>query len=64
MQRKELLKSQRELVRLKIANLSTVQADVQNTVNTVATELGLDIKENWRLSDDGCFFEKIEPPKK
>ena len=64
-ERKELLKSQRELLRLKMAQASAVQAEVQTTINIIATELGIDIQESWLFSPEGGYFEKVEEkPKK
>lgn len=60
MERKGLLKSQQELVRLKMAQVSAAQIEAQATVNLIATELGIDPKEAWTLSPDGAFFEKQE----
>jgi len=60
MERKELLKSQQELVRLKLAQ---ARADFQATINTVASELGIDPSEKWVLSPDFAYFEKPEPSK-
>ena len=62
MERKELLKSQQELIRLKMAQINAVQAEAQATVNLIAAELGIDPNEKWNLSADGKFFEKVESP--
>ena len=63
MERKELFKSQQELLRLKMAQAQAVQADLQATLNTVAVELGIDPKEKWQLTPDGIAFEKVEEKK-
>lgn len=63
MERKSLLKSHQELVRLKMAQLNAFQAEVQATVNLIASELGIDPNEKWSLSEDGSMFVKVEPPK-
>lgn len=64
MEQKKILKSQQELIRLKVAQAQGAQAALQATINQVALELGLDPEEHWRLSADGTAFEKPEPPKK
>ena len=66
----KLMESQRELLRLKklivqdaIRLAEQKQAELQRAIETVALELGIDIKEErWRLSKDGEYFEKIEKP--
>ena len=68
----KLMESQRELLRLKrlivqdaIRLAEQKQAELQRAIETVALELGIDIKEErWRISKDGEYFEKIEPPQK
>jgi len=68
----KLMESQRELLRLKrlivqdaIRLAEQKQAELQRAIETVAFELGIDMeKERWRLSKDGEYFEKIEPPQK
>ena len=68
----KLMESQRELLRLKrlivqdaIRVAEQKQAELQRAIETVAFELGIDLeKETWRLSKDGEYFEKIEPPQK
>jgi hypothetical protein len=63
-EQKLLLHSHRELIRLKLAQAQAAQADLQTTLNTVAVELGIDIKnELWRLTPDGTAFEKAEEKK-
>jgi len=65
MERKELLKSQQELIRLKIGQVNAAQTELQATLNIVATELGIDvIKELWKLTSDGVAFEKVEQEKR
>ena len=64
MERKELLKSQQELLRLKQAQAQAAQADLQATLNTIASELGIDPNERWTLSPDLTRLEKMEPPTK
>lgn len=64
MEKKELLKSQRELIAIRIAQAQTAQNEVQAAVNNAAAELGIDLKEKWTLSADGRFFEKAETPEK
>ena len=64
----KLIESQRELLRLKrlivqdaIQLVRQKQEELQRAVETVALELGIDIKEErWRLSDDFSFFERME----
>ena len=66
----KLMESQRELLRLKrlivqdaIRLAEQKQAELQRAIETVALELGIDVKEErWRLSKDGEYFEKIEKP--
>ena len=68
----KLMESQRELLRLKrlivqdaIRLAERKQAELQRAIETVALELGIDVeKETWRLSKDGEYFEKVEPPQK
>jgi phage terminase small subunit len=64
MQNKGLLKSQQELFRLKQAQAQAAQADLQATLNTIASELGIDPNEHWTLSPDLTRLEKMEPPTK
>ena len=64
MERKELLKSQQELLRLKMGQVNAAQADLQATLNTIASELGIDPNEHWTLSPDLTRLEKMEPPTK
>jgi len=64
----KLMESQRELLRLKrlivqdaIRLAEQKQAELQRAIETVALELGIDLKEErWRLSDDFSFFERME----
>jgi len=64
----KLMESQRELLKLKkliVQNVIQVakqkQAELQRAIETVALELGIDIKEErWRISDDFSFFERME----
>jgi len=64
----KLMESQRELLRLKrlivqdaIQLAEQKQAELQRAIETVALELGIDLKkERWRLSDDFSFFERME----
>jgi len=68
----KLMESQRELLRLKrlivqdaIRLAEQKQVELQRAIETVALELGIDLKkERWRLSKDGEYFEKIELPQK
>jgi hypothetical protein len=64
MERKELLKSQQELIRLKMGQANAAQAEMQATVNLIATELGIDLNEKWNLTEDGAAFVKSDPPEK
>jgi len=67
-QKIKLMESQRELLRLKrlivqdaIRLAEQKQAELQRAIETVALELGIDLKkERWRLSDDSSFFERME----
>jgi len=64
----KLMESQRELLRLKrlivqdaIRLAEQKQMELQRAIETVALELGIDLKkERWRLSDDFSFFERME----
>ena len=64
----KLMESQRELLRLKrlivqdaIRLAEQKQAELQRAIKTVALELGIELeKEQWRLSDDFSFFERME----
>jgi len=68
----KLMESQRELLRLKrlivqdaIRLAEQKRAELQRAIETVALELGIDVeKETWQLSENGGYFEKIEPPQK
>jgi hypothetical protein len=70
MEQKTLLVSQKKLILLKKAAAENAvrqaqlsNADLQNTINLCASELGIDIKhERWLLSDDISFFQKSEEP--
>ncbi len=56
MEKKELTKSQIYAVR-------AAKQELQNLVDIVAEELGLDIKnESWTLLQDNSCFEKREVP--
>ena len=64
----KLMESQRELLRLKrlivqdaIRLAEQKQAELQRAIETVALELGIDLKEErWQLSENGEYFEKME----
>ena len=66
----KLMESQRELLRLKglivqdaIRLAEQKQAELQQEIEMVALELGIDIgKEQWKLSENGEYFEKVESP--
>jgi len=62
MERKALLKSHQELIRLKAAQANAAQTEMQATVNLIASELGIDLNEKWNLTEDGTAFIKVEPP--
>ena len=60
MEQKALLKSQRELIAIRLAQAQAAQNEAQAAVNNAAVELGLKIKDAWTLSKDLMFFEKAE----
>jgi len=60
MEQKALLKSQRELIAIRLAQAQAAQNEAQNAINNAATELGLKIEDKWTLSKDLMFFEKAE----
>lgn len=64
MEQKALLKSQRELIAIRVAQAQAATAEAQAAINNAALELDIDIKEEWTLSADGRFFEKREKPGK
>jgi len=70
MESKKLLASQRNLIALKkemaenaIRQAQAMNAELQQTINLCASELGIDLKESWNLSEDGGYFEKREERK-
>ena len=64
MEQKPLLKSQRDLIAIRVAQVQAATAEAQAAVNNAAAELGIDPKEEWTLSADGRFFERPEKPVK
>jgi len=60
MKQTALLKSQRDLIAIRIAQAQAAQNEAQNAVNNAAVELGLKIEDKWTLSKDLMFFEKQE----
>jgi hypothetical protein len=60
--RKELSESQRLLIIMTRKNLAMAQADMQNTVNLVAYEMGIPEGERWRLSEDDKAFIRDDVP--
>ena len=68
----KLMESQRELLRLKrlivqnaIRLAEQKQEEFQRAIETVALELGIDIKEErWQLTQNNEYFIKLETPKK
>ena len=71
-QKIKLMESQRELLRLKrliaqdaLRLAEQKQAELQRAIETVALELGIDIKEErWQLTQNNEYFIKLETPKK
>jgi hypothetical protein len=61
---RDLLLSRNERIVEAAQFLSERKAQMQETINAVAVEMGLGIKEEWRLSNDMRFFEKREIPEK
>lgn len=70
--RKKLLKSQKELLRMKnektlslFQMLKKAQQDYQQTVNEIGLELGVDQKElqNWKLDKNGEYLDYVIPSK-
>jgi len=68
----KLMESQRELLRLKRLIVQDAtrlaeqkQVELQRAIETVALELGIDIKEErWQLTQNNEYFIKLETPKK
>lgn len=71
-ERKKLLDSQRELIRLKREKINEALAmaemrknELQASVNLIATELGIpEGEQNWRLNKTDDYIEKIVQKKK
>lgn len=66
MERKKLIASQQELLFIKRANVEQAQANLQNTLTSIALESGVPETELglWILNDKAEYFEKIKAPKK
>lgn len=66
MERKKILGSQRELLFVKRANVQQAQMNLQNTLTSIALEVGIPESEidQWQLNNKAEYFEKVEPPKK
>jgi hypothetical protein len=62
MEQKALLKSQRELIAIRLAQAQAAQNEALAAINNAATELGLNIEDKWTLSKDLLSFEKRETP--
>ena len=67
-ERKKLLQSQTELLSTRMRELNNFKDIIQNTLDMICKELGIPENEleQWRLSNDMKYFEKIEkkaPPK-
>lgn len=70
-ERKKLLNSHRELIRMKKEKMNEIvkmaenaQKDMQRTADLIASELGIPENEQWKLTKNDEFFEKIITPKK
>lgn len=66
MERKSLINSQRELLFIRRANVEQAQASLQNTLTSIALEVGVPEAElgQWELNDKAEYFEKTKVPKK
>ena len=60
MERKKLINSQRELLFIKRASVEQAQANLQNTLTSIALESGVPEAElgQWVLNDKAEYFEK------
>lgn len=60
MKRKKLLKSQRELLFIRRANIEQAQVNLQDTLTSIALEVGVPEAElgQWELNDKAEYFEK------
>lgn len=66
MEQKKLIASQRELLFIKRANVEQAQANLQNTLTSIALESGVPETElgQWILNDKAEYFEKKKVPKR
>ena len=62
----QLLESQKELLRIKLARVNQARLEVGRTTDRIAEELGIPKQEinQWKISANLDYFEKPEPPKK
>lgn len=65
MEKRQLLESQKELLRIKFARVKLAQAEIDRTVDRIMGELGIPKQElsQWRISSNLEYFERIEIPK-
>lgn len=61
MERKQLLKSQQEFLRMKLGQAHAAQAEAQAALDLVAAELSIDPSEKWTLTQDLLYLEKPRP---
>jgi hypothetical protein len=60
MEQKALLKSQRDIIAIRLTQAQAAQNEAHAAINNAAIELGIDPKETWTLSPDLAYFEKAE----
>lgn len=66
MEKKKLLQSQTELLSTRMRELDTFKNIVQNTLDMICKEAGVPENEldQWRLSEDMKYLEKVGKKKK
>jgi len=63
--KKQLLESQKELLRIKFALANQAKANLNITMDRIAMELGIPKQElsQWKINAELAYFEKKEPLK-
>jgi len=63
--KKQLLNTQKELLRIKFARANLAQQEITKTMDRIAEELGVPKQElkQWKISPNLEYFEKPEPVK-
>lgn len=64
--KKQLLESQKELLRIKLARVNQAKLEISVARNRIAEELGIPKQEldKWRISAELDYFEKPDLPNK